>query len=78
MGDTDGITNGDVEELRRRIDDLAAAAADVRRLGESNGVPAVERGAARIEGTIAMLDAHVPPELLADEGGADVEPGRDD
>lgn len=60
--------DADLAELRRRIDDLAEAAAAVRELGEANDVPAVERGAVRIEGTLAMLDAHVPPELVEGDG----------
>ena len=56
------MTDQDIREMRRRIDEIAEAARELRELGEETDVPAVERTAERIEGTLAPLDANVPPE----------------
>lgn len=56
----------DVEELRERVADLRDAAAALREYGEENDVPAVERNAKRVEGTVNVLEQHVP--RAPDEG----------
>jgi hypothetical protein len=60
------MTDNEIQQIRRRIDDIAEAAERLEELGAENDLPAVERTAKRIEGTVGPLDAHVPPEL-ADE-----------
>ena len=57
------MTDNDIEQIRRRIDDITEAAEQLQELGAENDLPAVERTAKRIDGTVAPLDAHVPPEL---------------
>jgi hypothetical protein len=57
------MTDQEIRQMRRRIDEIAEAAETLQELGEETDVPAVERTAKRIEGTLAPLDAHVPPEL---------------
>jgi hypothetical protein len=56
----------DIREMRERIDDIAEATERLQELGEENDVPAVERIATRIEGTLTTLDNQVPPELTDD------------
>lgn len=53
----------DVQEIRERIDEIAEAAERLQELGDRQNVPAVERTAKRIEGTLTTLDNNVPPEL---------------
>lgn len=50
----------DIEELRERVAALEAATAALREYGEDNDVPAVERNAARIEGTVSVIKRNVP------------------
>lgn len=57
------MTEQDIEQMRRRIDDIVEATQKLRELGEENDVPAVERTAKRLEGTVTQLETHVPPEL---------------
>lgn len=57
----------DVREIRERIDDLNETLAELQRLGEEHDVPAVERIATRMDGTLTTLDAHVPPELVEED-----------
>lgn len=57
------MTDQDIQQMRRRIDEIAEATRQLAELGEENDLPVVERTAERIDGTLAPLDAHVPPEL---------------
>lgn len=56
----------DVREIRERIDELSEILDELQELGEENDIPAVERIATRMDGTLTTLDAHVPPELVDD------------
>lgn len=58
------LTEEDLEEIREQIRTIESATERLCDLGED--VPAVERNAARIQGTLAMLEAAVPPELLGE------------
>lgn len=57
------MTDQDIQQMRRRIDEIAEATQQLAELGDENDLPAVERTARRIEGTLAPLETHVPPEL---------------
>ncbi|MFC6726453.1 hypothetical protein ACFQE1_19205 [Halobium palmae] len=62
MSETDDETP-DIDELRERVADLRDAAAALREYGEDNEIPAVERNAKRVEGTVSVLEQHVPEPL---------------
>ena len=55
----------DLREIREQIETIQAATERLRELGSD--VPAVERNAKRIQGSLSVLDAEVPPELLEEE-----------
>lgn len=57
------MTDQDIQQIRKRIDDIAEAVQELQELGEENDIPVVERTATRIEGSLAPLDTHMPPEL---------------
>lgn len=57
----------DLAEARVRIDALREAAAALEAFGEREGMPAIERNAARIDDVAAMLAMNVPPELVEDD-----------
>jgi hypothetical protein len=57
------MTDQDIHQMRERIDEIAEAVQELKELGEQNNIPAVERTATRIEGSLAPLETHLPPEL---------------
>lgn len=63
----DPLTDEELREIRDRIEAIEAATDRLRELGAD--VPAIERNAARIQGTLGMLDAEVPPELVETDDG---------
>lgn len=62
-GDDSTATSEDLAEISTRIDRVAADIEALQKLGEEHDLPAVERTAKRIEGTLSTLDSNVPPEL---------------
>ena len=58
-----GDADIDLDELRRLVDELADANDAVGEYGDAHGIPAIERTAERIEGTIATLRQNVPGAL---------------
>lgn len=58
------MTDQDIQRMRDRIDEIDAALEELQQLGEQNDVPAVERSASRMAGTLVILETHLPPELL--------------
>lgn len=56
----------DIREIRERIDELGETLDELQELGEENDIPAVERIATRMAGTLTTLDSHVPRELVDD------------
>lgn len=56
----------DIREMRERIEELSDTLDELQELGEENDIPAVERIAKRMDGTLTTLDSHVPPELVED------------
>lgn len=66
--------NYDLDELRALVADLDEAAAALRAYGEANDVPAIERGAKRVEGTLGSVKQNVPGALARDGAfGGDAE-----
>jgi len=63
------LTDAELREIREQIEAIEDAAQRLEELGAD--VPAVERNAVRIRGTLGMLDAAVPPELLQDDSERD-------
>ena len=61
--DRDGDRNVDLDELRELVEELADANDAVREYGDDHDIPAVERTAKRIDGTIATLRQNVPGTL---------------
>ncbi len=53
----------DLDELRELVAELAEANDAVREYGDEHGIPAIERTAKRIDGTIATLRQNVPGAL---------------
>ncbi|MFB6078886.1 MAG: hypothetical protein ABEJ80_07915 [Halarchaeum sp.] len=50
----------DIDELQRLVDDLEEATAALREYGDENDIPAIERNAKRIEGTVGIVKQNVP------------------
>ncbi|GGN10549.1 hypothetical protein [Halarchaeum nitratireducens] len=61
----------DLDELRALVADLDASAAALRAYGEANDVPAIERGAKRVQGTLDSVKQNVPGALVRDGAGGD-------
>lgn len=55
-------THEELAEIREQIETIRTATERLRELGSD--VPAIERNATRIRGSLSALDAEVPPELL--------------
>ena len=66
----------DLDELRALVADLDESAAALRAYGEANDVPAIERGAKRVQGTLDSVKQNVPGALVRD--GADGAGGAGD
>lgn len=56
----------DYEELRRLVEELDAAATELREYGDDNDIPAIERSAKRIQGTVGIVRQNVPGGLVSD------------
>lgn len=57
--DTDR-TDVDIDELRERVAALSEAAEALREYGDAHDIPAIERSAARVEGTVRVIESNVP------------------
>jgi len=71
------LTDDELREIREQIETIREATERLEDLG--GDVPAVERNAARIRGTLGMLDVAVPPELLGGDQNSNrsSDPGSD-
>ena len=54
----------DLAEIRARIETIAEETAALRDAGAEHDIPAVERTAKRLQGTLSTLEANVPPEVV--------------
>jgi len=50
----------DVQELATYVDDLDAAATTLREYGIDHDLPAIERNAKRVQGTVEIIRQNVP------------------
>lgn len=51
-----------LEDIHAHVEDLTEAVEALRRLGDEEDIPAVERNAKRIEAAVDILDRNLPPE----------------
>lgn len=56
-----------IEELQELVDDLETALTNVRTYGAEQNIPAIERNAKRMEGTLDMVKQNVPGGLTDNE-----------
>ena len=56
----------DADELARYVEELDAAATALREYGADHDLPAIERNAKRIQGTVAIIRQNVPGGLVED------------
>ncbi|GAD53849.1 hypothetical protein MBEHAL_2609 [Halarchaeum acidiphilum MH1-52-1] len=56
----------DFDELRALVADLDEAAAALRAYGEANDIPAIERNAKRVQGTVGTVKQNVPGGIARD------------
>ena len=57
----------DIEELHRLVADLDEATTALREYGDENDIPAIERNAKRIQGTVGIVRQNVPGGLVLRE-----------
>lgn len=50
----------DIEELQRMVADLEAGLDELRDYGEAHEIPAIERNATRMAGTLEMVKQNIP------------------
>lgn len=60
------VSDDDVEAIAAEIEAIREATERLRKLGEDNDLPAIERNAVRLQGTLRTLEMEVPPEAFED------------
>lgn len=66
-GTDDADDIADLAAARARLEQLRTAATALEAFGEREGIPAIERNAARIDDVAAMLAMNLPPELVEED-----------
>ena len=57
------VSDEDLEAIATELERIRESADRLRELGEESDLPAVERNAIRLQGTLRMLEAQFPPEI---------------
>ena len=57
------VSDEDLEAIVTELERIRESTDRLRELGEGSDLPAVERNAIRLQGTLRMLEAQFPPEI---------------
>ncbi len=60
------VSDDDLTEIAAEIEAIREATERLRKLGENTDIPAIERNAVRLQGTLRTLEMEVPPEVFED------------